>query len=114
MNSGTITATNGYSAITTVNGSNDPKWIWNTATGVINGINPDAPLINLGRGYNFGNQGTINVQGDNAVAISGGTSSYVINWSIAAPSTSVPSRARRTAPTAPGLSASRATVMPPP
>ncbi len=79
VNSGTITAINGYSAITTVNGSNDPKWIWNTATGVINGINPDAPLINLGRGYNFGNQGTINVQGDNAVAISGGTSSYVIN-----------------------------------
>ncbi|EDT6612991.1 autotransporter adhesin BigA [Salmonella enterica subsp. enterica] len=79
VNSGTITATNGYSAITTVNGSNDPKWIWNTATGVINGINPDAPLINLGRGYNFGNQGTINVQGDNAVAISGGTSSYIIN-----------------------------------
>ncbi|UCA25194.1 autotransporter adhesin BigA [Citrobacter werkmanii] len=79
VNSGTITATNGYSAITTVNGSNDPKWIWNTETGVINGINPDAPLINLGRGYNFGNQGTINVQGDNAVAISGGTSSYVIN-----------------------------------
>ncbi|HGJ4361512.1 TPA: autotransporter adhesin BigA [Salmonella enterica subsp. enterica serovar Thompson] len=79
VNSGTITATNGYSAITTVNGSNDPKWIWNTATGVINGINPDAPLINLGRSYNFGNQGTINVQGDNAVAISGGTSSYVIN-----------------------------------
>ncbi len=79
VNSGTITATNGYSAITTVNGSNDPKWIWNTATGVINGINPDAPLINLGRDYNFGNQGTINVQGDNAVAISGGTSSYVIN-----------------------------------
>lgn len=79
VNSGTITATNGYSAITTVNGSNDPKWIWNTSTGVINGINPDAPLINLGRGYNFGNQGTINVQGDNAVAISGGTSSYVIN-----------------------------------
>ncbi len=79
VNSGTITATNGYSAITTVNGSNDPKWIWNTATGVINGINPDAPLINLGRGYNFGNQGTINVQGDNAVAISGGTSSCVIN-----------------------------------
>ncbi|MDJ8479594.1 autotransporter adhesin BigA [Salmonella enterica] len=36
VNSGTITATNGYSAITTVNGSNDPKWIWNTATGVIN------------------------------------------------------------------------------
>ncbi len=79
VNSGTITAINGYSAITTVNGSNDPKWIWNTATGVINGINPDAPLINLGRGYKFGNQGTINVQGDNAVAISGGTSSYVIN-----------------------------------
>ncbi|EJA1361735.1 autotransporter adhesin BigA, partial [Salmonella enterica] len=79
VNSGTITATNGYSAITTVNGSNSPKWIWNTETGVINGINPDAPLINLGRGYNFGNQGTINVQGDNAVAISGGTSSYVIN-----------------------------------
>ncbi|EJY5990613.1 autotransporter adhesin BigA [Salmonella enterica] len=79
VNSGTITATNGYSAITTTNGSNSPKWIWNTATGVINGINPDAPLINLGRGYNFGNQGTINVQGDNAVAISGGTSSYEIN-----------------------------------
>ncbi|EJT7167366.1 autotransporter adhesin BigA, partial [Salmonella enterica] len=79
VNSGTITATNGYSAITTTNGSNSPKWIWNTTTGVINGINPDAPLINLGRGYNFGNQGTINVQGDNAVAISGGTSSYEIN-----------------------------------
>ncbi|EAA6845545.1 autotransporter adhesin BigA [Salmonella enterica subsp. enterica serovar Stanleyville] len=79
VNSGTITATNGYSAITTTDGSNSPKWIWNTATGVINGVNPDAPLINLGRGYNFGNQGTINVQGDNAVAISGGTSSYIIN-----------------------------------
>ncbi|EDA0143752.1 autotransporter adhesin BigA, partial [Salmonella enterica subsp. enterica] len=79
VNSGTITATNGYSAITTVNGSNSPKWIWNTETGVITGVNPDAPLINLGRGYNFGNQGTINVQGDNAVAISGGTSSYEIN-----------------------------------
>ncbi|ENQ1324874.1 autotransporter adhesin BigA [Salmonella enterica] len=36
VNSGTITATNGYSAITTANGSNDPKWIWNTADGVIN------------------------------------------------------------------------------
>ncbi|AVH18405.1 autotransporter domain-containing protein [Enterobacter sp. SGAir0187] len=79
VNSGTITATNGYSAITTANGSNSPKWIWNTETGVINGINPDAPLINLGRGYNFGNEGTINIQGDNAVAISGGTSSYEIN-----------------------------------
>ena len=79
VNSGTITATNGYSAITTVNGSNSPVWIWNTETGVINGINPDAPLINLGRGYNFGNEGTINIQGDNAVAISGGTSSYEIN-----------------------------------
>ncbi|MGS9083402.1 hypothetical protein ACQWFZ_26250, partial [Salmonella enterica subsp. enterica serovar Infantis] len=62
--SGTITATTCYSAFTTVNGSYDPKWIWNTATGVIFGINPDAPLINLGRGFNFGNQGTINVQGD--------------------------------------------------
>lgn len=79
VNSGTITATNGYSAITTANGSNSPKWIWNTETGVLNGINPDAPLINLGRGYNFGNEGTINIQGDNAVAISGGTSSYEIN-----------------------------------
>ncbi len=36
VNSGTITATNGYSAITTTNGSNSPKWIWNTADGVIN------------------------------------------------------------------------------
>ncbi|HHG9066659.1 TPA: autotransporter adhesin BigA [Citrobacter freundii] len=79
VNSGTITATNGYSAITTANASNNPVWIWNTETGVINGINPDAPLINLSRGYNFGNEGTINVQGDNAVAISGGTSSYEIN-----------------------------------
>ena len=81
INSGTITATNGYSAITTANtGSNDNgAWIWNTETGVINGINPDAPLINLSRGYNFGNEGTINVQGDGAVAISGGTSSYKIN-----------------------------------
>ena len=79
VNSGTITATNGYSAITTVHGSNSPVWIWNTETGVINGINPDAPLINLGRGYSFANQGTINVQGDNAIAISGGASSYTIN-----------------------------------
>lgn len=46
---------------------------------MITGVNPDAPLINLGRGYNFDNRGTINVQGDNAVAISGGTSSYEIN-----------------------------------
>ncbi|QPN37783.1 hypothetical protein I5080_01620 [Salmonella enterica] len=53
VNSGTITATNGYSAITTASASNNPVWIWNTETGVINGINPDAPLINLGRGYNF-------------------------------------------------------------
>ncbi|EAA9517226.1 autotransporter domain-containing protein [Salmonella enterica subsp. salamae] len=79
VNSGTITATNGYSAITTASASNNPVWIWNTETGVINGINPDAPLINLGRGYNFANEGTINLQGDNAVAISGGTSSYTIN-----------------------------------
>ncbi len=79
VNSGTITATNGYSAITTAHASNSPTWIWNTATGVINGINPDAPLINLGRGYNFANQGTINVQGDNAVAISGGQTSYTEN-----------------------------------
>ncbi|HCL5250550.1 TPA: autotransporter adhesin BigA [Salmonella enterica] len=79
VNSGTITATNGYSAITTAHASNNPVWIWNTQTGVINGIDPDAPLINLSRGYNFGNQGTINVQGDNAIAISGGASSYTIN-----------------------------------
>ncbi|EDT9163582.1 autotransporter domain-containing protein [Salmonella enterica subsp. salamae] len=79
VNSGTITATNGYSAITTASASNNPVWIWNTETGVINGINPDAPLINLGRGYNFANEGTINLQGDNAVAINGGTSSYTIN-----------------------------------
>ncbi len=79
VNSGTITAANGYSAITTAHASNSPTWIWNTATGVINGINPDAPLINLGRGYNFANQGTINIQGDNAVAISGGQTSYVEN-----------------------------------
>ena len=79
VNSGTITATNGYSAITTANASNVPVWIWNTATGVINGVAPDAPLINLSRGYNFGNQGTINVQGDNAVAISGGHTSYEVN-----------------------------------
>ncbi|POP43282.1 autotransporter adhesin BigA [Superficieibacter electus] len=79
VNSGTITATNGYSAITTANGSESPKWIWNTETGVINGINPDAPLINLGRGYNFGNEGTINIQGDNAIAINGSTTSYMVN-----------------------------------
>ncbi|ELF2946577.1 autotransporter adhesin BigA [Salmonella enterica] len=77
VNTGDMTVAEDGKAL--VSGSNSPKWIWNTATGVINGINPDAPLINLGRGYNFGNQGTINVQGDNAVAISGGTSSYVIN-----------------------------------
>ncbi|EAA5903132.1 autotransporter adhesin BigA [Salmonella enterica subsp. enterica] len=79
VNSGTITATNGYSAITTANASNTPVWIWNTDTGVINGINPDAPLISLGRGYSFANEGTINLQGDNAVAISGGTTSYTVD-----------------------------------
>ena len=31
--------------------------------GVISGVNPNAPLIDLGRGYNFANAGTINVQG---------------------------------------------------
>ena len=81
VNSGTITATNGYSAITTAStdSNSNGKWIWNTETGVINGINPNAPLINLGRGYNFANQGTINVQGNNAVAISGGSTSYIVN-----------------------------------
>ncbi|KNC92511.1 beta strand repeat-containing protein, partial [Trabulsiella odontotermitis] len=73
VNSGTITATNGYSAIKTANTSALGAWIWNTETGVINGVNPDAPLVDLGVGYNFSNAGTINVQGDNAVAISGGT-----------------------------------------
>ncbi|MCZ8775859.1 autotransporter adhesin BigA [Escherichia albertii] len=80
VNRGTITATNGYSAIKTEStGSNSyGKWIWNTETGVINGINPAAPLVDLGRGYNFANAGVINVQGDNAVGISGGTTSYVV------------------------------------
>lgn len=45
---------------------------------MINGINPAAPLVDLGRGYNFANAGVINVQGDNAVGISGGTTSYVV------------------------------------
>lgn len=80
VNRGTITATNGYSAIKTENtGSNsNGKWIWNTETGVINGINPVAPLVDLRRGYNFSNAGVINVQGDNAVGISGGTTSYTV------------------------------------
>ncbi|HBC8326625.1 TPA: autotransporter domain-containing protein, partial [Escherichia coli] len=80
VNRGTITATNGYSAIKTAStGSNsNGKWIWNIDTGVISGVNPNAPLIDLGRGYNFANAGTINVQGDGAVAISGGTTSYTV------------------------------------
>ncbi|MIB59560.1 EntS/YbdA MFS transporter [Escherichia coli] len=80
VNRGTITAVNGYSAIKTAStGSNsNGKWIWNTDTGVISGVNPNAPLIDLGRGYNFANAGTINVQGDGAVAISGGTTSYTV------------------------------------
>ncbi|EFH6018972.1 autotransporter domain-containing protein [Escherichia coli] len=80
VNRGTITATTGYSAIKTAStGSNsNGKWIWNTDTGVISGVNPNAPLIDLGRGYNFANAGTINVQGDGAVAISGGTTSYTV------------------------------------
>ncbi|EMM3090321.1 EntS/YbdA MFS transporter [Escherichia coli] len=80
VNRGTITATNGYSAIKTAStGSNsNGKWIWNTDTGVISGVNPNALLIDLGRGYNFANAGTINVQGDGAVAISGGTTSYTV------------------------------------
>lgn len=79
VNSGIIIVINGYSVIIMVNGSNDFKWIWNIVIGVINGINLDVLLINLGCGYNFGNQGIINVQGDNVVVISGGISSYVIN-----------------------------------
>ena len=80
VNRGTITATNGYSAIKTAStGSNsNGKWIWNTDTGVISGVSPNALLIDLGRGYNFANAGTINVQGDGAVAISGGTTSYTV------------------------------------
>ncbi|GDE59311.1 autotransporter [Escherichia coli] len=80
VNRGKITATNGYSAIKTAStaSNSNGKWIWNTETGVINGINPDAPLIDLGRGYNFANAGTINVQGDGSVAISGGTTSYTV------------------------------------
>ncbi|WP_249440854.1 hypothetical protein, partial [Escherichia coli] len=75
-----IAATNGYSAIKTAStGSNsNGKWIWNTDTGVISGVSPNALLIDLGRGYNFANAGTINVQGDGAVAISGGTTSYTV------------------------------------
>ncbi len=45
---------------------------------MINGINPAAPLVDLGRGYNFSNAGVINVQGDNAVGISGGITSYTV------------------------------------
>ncbi|EOY7971225.1 beta strand repeat-containing protein, partial [Escherichia coli] len=47
VNRGKITATNGYSAIKTAStaSNSNGKWIWNTETGVINGINPDAPLI---------------------------------------------------------------------
>ncbi len=79
VNSGTIIAKNGYSAIKTVNGSNSPQWIWNTETGLITGVTPDSALISLGRGYNFANEGTVTVQGDNAVAIQGGTTSYTVN-----------------------------------
>lgn len=48
--------------------------------GVISGVNPNAPLIDLGRGYNFANAGTINVQGDGAVAISGEPPAIRFNW----------------------------------
>lgn len=43
VNSGTITATNGYSAITTANASNSRCGSGTRKAGVINGINPDAP-----------------------------------------------------------------------
>lgn len=57
VNRGKITATNGYSAIKTAStaSNSNGKWIWNTETGVINGINPDAPLIDLGRGGDAAN-----------------------------------------------------------
>ncbi|EBP4525009.1 autotransporter domain-containing protein [Salmonella enterica] len=79
VNSGTIIAKNGYSAIKTANASNNPQWIWNTETGLITGETPDSALIALGRGYSFANEGTVTVQGDNAVAIQGGTTSYTVN-----------------------------------
>ncbi|HDC2124253.1 TPA: autotransporter adhesin BigA [Salmonella enterica] len=79
VNSGTIIAKNGYSAIKTANASNNPQWIWNTETGLIAGETPDSALIALSRGYNFANEGTVTVQGDNAVAIQGGTTSYTVN-----------------------------------
>ncbi|WP_159566790.1 beta strand repeat-containing protein, partial [Budvicia diplopodorum] len=82
-NSGTLSAKNGYSAVKTVDVSatdaSKPVWLYNNATGVIEGINPTAPLINLTRGYHFYNDGTITVQGNNAVAISGGITGYAAN-----------------------------------
>ncbi|HBL5107443.1 TPA: autotransporter adhesin BigA [Salmonella enterica subsp. enterica serovar Typhimurium] len=84
VNSGTITATNGYSAITTVNGSNDPKWIWNTATGVINGINlVNSGTINVGteQGKEDGTNGTglIGIKGNGNATTINNTADGVIN-----------------------------------
>ncbi|WP_159567661.1 beta strand repeat-containing protein, partial [Budvicia diplopodorum] len=83
MNSGTISAKNGYSALNTYDVTESqavkPLWLYNNATGVIEGIDPVGPLLDLGRGYNFYNDGTITVQGNNAVAISGGITGYAAN-----------------------------------
>ncbi len=78
VNDGTLLAQNGYSAITVDQSgtTNAHQWFINSETGVISGTNPQTPLVSMGRGYNFANEGTISVQGDNAVGISGATTSY--------------------------------------
>ncbi|KFB95691.1 putative surface-exposed virulence protein, partial [Trabulsiella guamensis ATCC 49490] len=78
VNDGTLLAQNGYSAITTAQtGTTDAsKWFINSATGVISGSNAQAPLVYVNRGYNFANEGTMTVQGDNAVGIASSGTSY--------------------------------------
>lgn len=80
-NAGTITATDGYSALKTANGdatANPNNWLVNRSTGVINGMmnGTEKALISMGRATSFGNEGTINVQGNGAVGILGVNSGY--------------------------------------
>ncbi|WP_455154243.1 ESPR-type extended signal peptide-containing protein [Cupriavidus campinensis] len=80
-NGGTMTATDGYSALKTGHGDatdNPNNWLVNRSTGVINGMmnGTEKALISMGRATSFGNEGTINVQGNGAVGILGANTGY--------------------------------------
>ncbi|HEC5167969.1 TPA: autotransporter adhesin BigA, partial [Escherichia coli] len=77
VNSGTISATGGYGAILAED--TQSHWLYNTASGNIQGENMKEALVKLNGRNSFHNDGVITVKGDNAVGILAGSNSTVIN-----------------------------------